>query len=303
MTDGFRRYLRAKRTVDNRALDRRLLGKLREGLTEHDGTEPLSVLEIGAGIGTMVTRFLEWDILPAAEIRYTAVDIQQSNVDALPEQLRRWAGDCSVTVEDGDGTVMLSGPERRVVVEPVAADAVEHIRQEPTDCDLLVGAALLDIIDDVALPTLLSALDAGGLYYVPLTFDGGTRFRPSHPDDDAIERAYHEHMDTKPCGNSRAGSAVLARLHGLPGVSVDAAGSDWVVVPEDGAYPADEAYFLEYILDTVEQALGELDCGQQDTLDAWLAARREQLDAGELLYTTHQLDLFGRVTDPTALSG
>ncbi|MFT4910231.1 MAG: hypothetical protein ACI9TI_001401, partial [Natronomonas sp.] len=77
MRDDFRRYLRAKRTVDDRALDRRLVGILRDRLAERAdaGEGPIRVLEVGAGIGTMPARLLEWDVLPPGEIRYVALDV------------------------------------------------------------------------------------------------------------------------------------------------------------------------------------------------------------------------------------
>lgn len=300
MTDDFQRYLRAKRTVDDRALDRRLVAQLRDSLAGRvaDG-ETVSVLELGAGIGTMVTRFLEWDVLPATAVHYTTVDLEQANVDAVSEQLRNWASGRPVTVDSANGRVTLSGAEREVTVEPVAADAVEYVETTRADYDLLVTAALLDIVDDVPLSTFLGALDTGGLYYFPLTFDGATRFRPHHPHDSAVERAYHEHMDTKSGGNSRAGDSALIELQQLPGVSVDAAGSDWVVTPNDDGYPADEAYFLEFILGTIERAVGERD-ETAETLQPWLRTRREQLETDQLVYITHQLDMLGRVDDPDA---
>lgn len=300
MTDDFQRYLRAKRTVDDRALDRRLVAQLRDSLAGRvaDG-ETVSVLELGAGIGTMVTRFLEWDVLPATAVHYTTVDLEQANVDAVSEQLRNWASGRPVTVDSANGRVTLSGAEREVTVEPVAADAVEYVETTRADYDLLVTAALLDIVDDVPLSTFLGALDTGGLYYFPLTFDGATRFRPHHPHDSAVERAYHEQMDTKSGGNSRAGDSALIELQQLPGVSVDAAGSDWVVTPNDDGYPADEAYFLEFILGTIERAVGERD-ETAETLQPWLRTRREQLETDQLVYITHQLDMLGRVDDPDA---
>jgi len=85
VTDSFQRYLRAKRTVDDRALDRRLVDELREALTERDG--PLRVLEIGAGIGTMLTRFLDWGVLPEGDTEYVALDVQAENVATLREYL------------------------------------------------------------------------------------------------------------------------------------------------------------------------------------------------------------------------
>jgi hypothetical protein len=75
-----------------------------------------------------------------------------------------------------------------------------------------------------------------------------------------------------------------------------AGSSDWVVLPSgDGRrYPDDEGYFLHHILHTVAAAL----CGST-AIDAaafagWLYARRAEIDRGELVYMTHQLDVFGR---------
>ena len=296
MTDSFQRYLRAKRTVDDRALDRRLVDELGQRLAARTAgrSGPLRVLEIGAGIGSMLTRFLEWDVLPEGEIRYVALDVQPENVAAMGEYLAEWAGGRDVSIA-GDETRTLDDGARRVTVEPVVADAVDYAANAAPDYDLLVGAALLDILDRESLETLLGPVAPGGLYYFPITFDGATRFSPPHPADREVERRYHDHMDAKPGGSSRAGGDVLDRLHRLDGATLlSVAGSDWVVRPVDGSYPGDEAYFLWHILDTVEAAAGEM-VEERTELDAWLARRREQVAAAELLYHTHQLDFLGQV--------
>lgn len=109
----------------------------------------------------------------------------------------------------------------------------------------------------------------------------------------------HEHRDTKPGGNSRAGDSTLTQLRRLSCDSVDAAGSDRVVTPSDDGYPADEAYFLECTFGTIECAVGER-AETTETLQPWPRIRREQLETGQLVYTTHQLERFGRVDDPDA---
>jgi len=303
VTDSFRRYLRAKRTVDDRALDRRLVDALREALADRAAERggPLRVLEIGAGIGTMLTRFLDWDVLPEGDLEYVALDVQAENAAAMSGYLTEWAADRDVTVT-GDDPLVLDDGSRRVTVEPVVADAIAYAEaREGADYDLLVGAALLDILDRDALGTLLGPVAPGGLYYFPITFDGATRFRPSHPVDRDVEGRYHDHMDAKPGGSSRAGGDVLDRLQRLDGAALlGVAGSDWVVRPVDGTYPGDEAYFLGHILDTVEGAVTEL--GGPDGFDDWLATRREQVAAAELTYVTHQLDFLGRVERPGALA-
>jgi len=297
VTDSFHRYLRAKRTVDDRAIERRLVGDLREALADRaaatDG--PLRVLEIGAGIGTMVSRAVKWDLLPPGDVAYTAVDVRRETVESIPEYLREWAGEHPVSVS-GTDPLVLDAPDRTLTVEPVVADAVAYADGAASNYDLLVGAALLDLLDLDALETLLGALAESGLFYFPITFDGATRFLPGHPSDRAVERRYHKHMDRKPGGSSRAGGELLARLQQLAAVGVlGVAGSDWVVRPVDGTYPDDEAYFLRYVLDTVETALGELDGEGVPDLDEWLDCRRDQVAAGELVYLTHQLDVLGRV--------
>lgn len=300
MTGEFQRYLRAKRTVDDRALDRRLLDRLRGGLEALAAErEPLRILEVGAGIGTMIERAVEWGLFPAGAIQYTAVDIDDANVETLRRGLpERIAGrDASVTAGE---TLTLDGADWTVTVEPIVADAVEYVTGADREWDLLVGAALLDIVPLADLPALLGGLDTGGLFYFPITFDGATRFQPAHPADRAVERHYHDHMDGKPGGNSRAGGATLARCRALDGVTLlDAAGSDWIVRPVDDGYPGDEAYFLRHILETVETAVGEsAPEAFGATLADWLDTRRTQLDAAELVYLTHQLDLLGRLRKP-----
>ncbi|WP_017342392.1 hypothetical protein [Halorubrum sp. T3] len=313
-TAAFRRYLRAKQSVDDRALDRRLLGILRERLAERAvATEgPLRVLEVGAGVGTMVARLIDWEVLPPGETRYVAVDRDPDALAGLGPFLREWAAerDAPTSVDNGgsgDDALVVETDARTVRVESVAADAPAYAAAHAGESDALIGMALLDVLGLDRLDPLLGALAPGGTYYFPITFDGGTRFRPAHPDDREVERLYHRHMDEKPGGNSRAGGAALARLREADGSTLlGAAGSDWIARPADGeaGYPGDEAFFLRHILDTVEAAVGEViaDGGETgsvsaDDLDAWLEIRRGQVDSGTLVYLTHQLDLIGRVDD------
>jgi hypothetical protein len=302
MTSSFQRYLRAKRTVDDRALADRLVDDLRDLLAARGAASdrPLRVLEVGAGIGTMLARGIEWDLLPTGGIQYTAVDLQSENITRFPRYIETWAENRSITVESGQA-LTLAGPDRQIELELVDAEAIAYAEATDRKYDLVVGAALLDILDLSNLPVLLGTLASGGVYYFPITFDGGTRFSPSHPADRAVERHYHKHMDDKAGGSSQAGSEALSRLQQLPGIGVDAAGSDWLVRPSNGGYPGDEAYFLGFILDSIGEAVTEITDGEFEPLDEWLDTRRAQVDAGQLIYLTHQLDLLGTVQDTTLL--
>ena len=297
MTRDFQRYLAAKRSVDDRALDRRLLDDLQTQLTRRgsaiDGQ--LRVLEVGAGIGTMLTRFLDWDLLPPGEIQYTAVDLNGENIEALAPHCREWAQDRAASVT-GPDPLVIETDDYRIEVTTVVGEASAYATDHVAEFDLLVGVALLDIFDLDSLPTLLRALPPGGLYYFPIIFDGATRFLPAHPADEHVVSRYHAHMDQKPGGDSRAGQAVIEQLqHSQDTKLRGVAGSDWFVQPVEGKYPADEAYFLSHIVDTVESAVGEMPDTDPAVLSEWLKSRREQLSAAELSYLTHQLDVLGRV--------
>jgi hypothetical protein len=97
----------------------------------------------------------------------------------------------------------------------------------------------------------------------------------------------------RPAGDSRTGRKLFHHLTAAGAPVLSAGSSDWVVHPgPDGAYPDDEAHFLECILQTVQDALQGGTCAVD--LADWLAVRRRQLAEGRLVYLAHQLDVAGR---------
>jgi hypothetical protein len=114
-------------------------------------------------------------------------------------------------------------------------------------------------------------------------------------------QAYHRDMDERvrygrPAGESRTGRRLFHYLRATGAPAVAAGSSDWVVYPDpDGNYPADEAYFLRSILNTIRDALrNRLDWVEPAVLADWLSVRYRQLAGGELVYLAHQLDFVGR---------
>ena len=290
--NAFQRYLYAKRTVDDRAIDRRVLGRLEEALPVVDReAEPLRVLEVGAGVCTMPTRLHERGVLPE-RTRYVAVDERSENVAAARDHLR----ERGFEEPDGerDGRLRYADGEQRVDVEPVVGDAFEV----GGEYDLLIAGAFLDLVDlSWALPRLFDRLRPGGLFYFPITFDGGTIFAPELALDDRIAALYHREMDERTrdgrsAGHSRTGRRLFTRVPEAGGEILAAGSSDWVVHPP---YPADESFFLHHILGTIEGALSghpELDEG---AFEEWLGTRRDQVEREELTYVAHQLDVLGRL--------
>ena len=291
MTDAFdfTRYLASKRSVDDRALNRHVWQTLADAVAaELPPDRPLRVLEVGAGIGTMVERCVEWGLLTSAD--YTAIDSEESNIEVARRRLAH----------------LTAGEESGLQVRLQTANLYDFAaRQENRQrFDLIIAHALLDLLHlPTALPSLLGMVRPGGLFYFSINFDGATLFLPEVDPalDSRIEALYHHSMDTRitdgqPSGDSRTGRRLFHALRAC-GAEVQAAGSsDWVVHALGGAYPHDEAYFLSCILHFVESTL-QVDILQLDAreFEDWLALRRQQVARGELMYVAHQLDYCGRV--------
>ena len=293
MPFDYARYLAAKTTVDDRALNRHVLGELRRLMP----TGAPQVLEVGAGLGTMVARLMDWGAVTTGE--YTLLDADQQMLDCSRRWLRDWAAARGLRSELlPDGLKVGDLRVRLVHAELGSYLAAGH----GAAADVLIASAVLDLVDVPAvLPGLLRLLVPGGVYWFTINYDGESIFAPGHPHDDQIMRAYHRDMDERvrygrPAGESRTGRHLFHRLRAAGAPALAAGPSDWVVsAGPDGHYPGDEAYFLRSILDTIQNALGNRqDRVEPADLAGWLAERGRQLAAGELVYIAHQLDFAGR---------
>lgn len=283
MTDyTFQRYLSAKRTVDDRALNWRVWQALSEQLRTIDA-HPLRVLEIGAGIGTMVERAQSWRLFDPVYhplVEYTAIDEQAENIDTAQQLLATLPDRFTLKLEQAD-----------------LFDFVERT-EEFAKYDLLIAHAFLDLVDIAqTLPLLRRLMREDGLLYFTINFDGVTSLQPEiDPAFDAqIEALYHRTMDERitdgvPSGDSHSGRHMFNHLREA-GVDILAAGSsDWVVFGGKGGYPADEAYFLHFIVNTMHGALAQHPELDQPRFAEWINLRHQQIDSGDLVYIAHQVD-------------
>jgi hypothetical protein len=148
----------------------------------------------------------------------------------------------------------------------------------------------------------LGLLKPGGLFYFTIVFDGGTILQPEiDPSFDAyVERLYHHTMDTRqvnnqPSGDSQTGRHLFQHLQTAGAELLAAGSSDWVIFPGLHGYPADEAYFLHFIIHTMHNALNGHPDLIPDQLDNWIVQRHAQIETGQLVYIAHQLDFLGRI--------
>lgn len=303
----FIRYLAAKKGVDDRALNRHVLQNLETALTRFGHGLPLDILEVGAGIGTMLERLAEWGILKNA--RYEAIDLAPDHIAEAVRRVPLWARNHGFKpVEEPASEFCLERGEERISVRFEAIDLCQFLERERgrRNWDLLIAHAFLDLVDaSRILPGLISLTRPGGLLSLTMNFDGLTILEP--PVDTAFDREilalYHQSMDNRviegqPSGDSRIGRHLLTRLRGQ-GVEILAAGSsDWVVFPGRGGYPGDEAYFLHFIVNLITNSLKGHPCLDLDRFARWIGIRHSQIERCELVLIAHQIDLLGHTVDP-----
>ena len=255
----------------------------------------------------MVERLFAGGMLTHAT--YTAIDLEPGLITEARRRLPQWAAAQGFQVQqDSQAQLHLQRPGQDIRVATEAIDLFRFIARErgQRTWDLLMAQALLDLVHvPTTLPALLSLLRPGVLLYCPITFDGGTVFQPEiDPElDIAIEACYHQTMDRrlvagKPSGDSRTGRHLFTHLQDAGAEVLAAGSSDWVVFAGPNGYAADEAYFLHFIIHTMDSALTghpDLDAGR---FTAWIAQRHAQVEQGTLVYIAHQLDLLGRVPAP-----
>ncbi len=290
MDYSFPHYLLSKQSVDDRALNKDVLSALRVNLPQ----EPFRIIEVGAGIGTMLRRLVRWDVIQRVE--YVMVDEMAENIEYASEWVKVWAEEAGFSAEGSGNRIRLFDEAHDIEIQLERADVFDFIHKNQAPADLLIAHAFLDLLPmPESLPKLLPLTN--GLAWLTLNFDGVTIFEPviDAELDERIERLYHETMDARPTGgDSKSGRHLFRHLHNAGVKILEAGASDWVVHAKDGRYPDDEAYFLHFILHFFEESLGghaELDAG--DFAD-WLRERRAQIERGELVYIAHQMDFLIR---------
>jgi len=294
------RYLVSKTTVDDRALNKNVVEHLRAEIAATGRSVP-RVLEIGAGLGTMVARLAEWRVLERAE--YCLLDVDAPTLVDSKSWLAAWAERRGYTHERSSETLRIVGSGGIDLTIRTRQGEIGHVLEAGLafpPADLLVANAFLDLVDvPSTLPRLLDLVVPGGVYWFSINYDGETIFEPEHGDDEAFMRVYNRSMDERvrygrPAGDSKTGRRLFGHLASAGAPVLAAGASDWVVLPREGRYEADEAYFLHHIIFTIEEELKkhpEIDSG---ALAAWVALRHAQIEAGQVVYVAHQLDVIGR---------
>jgi hypothetical protein len=295
MEYSFPHYLLSKQSVDDRALNRHVLDVLKANLSD----QPIRIIEVGAGIGTMLARLVRWGVVTKAE--YVLVDEMAENIQTAWDWIPLWVGESGLGVErSGENQLRVFDQTREVRIRLERADVLDFIQKNKEPADLLIAHAFLDLLPMPESMMKLLALTKS-LAWLTINFDGVTSLEPTIDPvlDERIERLYHATMDSRATGgDSRAGRHLFGHLRGA-GADVLAAGaSDWVVHAVGGKYVDDEAYFLHFIMHFFEESLAghaELDAAE---FANWIKQRRAQIERGELVYIAHQMDFLVNKPSP-----
>jgi hypothetical protein len=291
------RFLAAKKTVDDRALNKTVAGRLRAELAV-ESARP-RVLELGGGLGTMVARLVEWSLVRNAD--YHLLERDDELLAVARAWLTTWAASRGYAVEPTADALRFRGDGIDVNVTFVRVGLDEYLAGGGgAQADLLVANAFLNLVDvPTALRAMLRLVAPARLFWFPVNYDGDTIFEPQHPDDVLFMKIYHRSMDQRvdrgrPAGDSRTGRHLFRHLLDAGATLLAAGGSDWVVHATGGHYEADEEYFLHHIVRTIDEELDRHPEIDPRSLARWVELRHAQARRGELVYVAHQLDFMGR---------
>ncbi len=298
---SFTRYLAAKKSVDNRAINRHVQQVLLESLPQTSADQPLRVLEMGAGIGTMIERMLEWDLFSFVD--YTAIDTQTENIRHAQRRLLTWATQNGYQAAERTDGLTIGGEGIEVNTKLIDVDLFDFITDQQYfgNFDLLVAHAFLDLVDiPETLPLIFSLGRNESLFYFTINYDGLTILEPivDQDFDHHVLKLYHRTMNDRirggaRFGDSRTGRHLFEHIQISGGEILAAGSSDWMVFPGAGGYPQDEAYFLHFIIDTIYQAINKYPELNTAQFEEWTRQRHAQIERQELIYIAHQLDYVG----------
>ena len=288
-------FLAAKKSVDDRSLNRivwdAMLNNLKQIRHPH-------IIEIGSGTGAMLTRLL--DSVPNNFQVYTAIDRDPVLMNESRKNIMKWASENSADFRDNILTTERGNIKLNFVTDDIENFLKENVNKK--GYDLLIANAFLDLVNiPEVLPGLFGMLKKGSLFYFSINYDGRTDIEPviDQELDAKIIELYHKTMDQRiingvKCCTRYSGLLLFREILKNKGMVMEAGSSDWCVFPFENKYRFSEGYFLHYIIGTIKNALHNDPSLSAEMLDEWITRRHQQVDRGELVFITHQLDLLGK---------
>jgi len=157
------RYLAAKKSIDDRALNHHVWETLRQTLPPCIASEPVQILELGAGIGTMLERVVDRGLLKGPTT-YLATDVDPRQLRAARKYLSQWVQKHghNLSWTDDRGWLTTARGEISLTLEPARAEELADRSASLGPFHLIIAHAVLDLIDfSAVLPRLLSGEKIG----------------------------------------------------------------------------------------------------------------------------------------------
>jgi len=286
-TFDYVKYLEVKKNIDDRSLNKAVWYEFSTWLkAKSHQSEGLKVLEIGAGIGTMIERLVEASLLN--KCHYIALEPEYSFKVAAKNRLLSWAKNCAFNFKIcSEDLWMVYGNTLDIKIEWLDAEA-EKIAQLFNDesFDLILSHAVIDLLPvPEIMPGILNKLKTQGGFYFSLNFSGETEFYPNHESDVDIAKHYHADMDSRfpdlEWQPSRTGLELPKWLQHYGCKQIVEGESGWRLGSED-------ELIIKNILDTIKKALSGY-----PGLKNWLTERYSQLQQAQLEVKISNRDCFG----------
>ena len=266
MTFSYPRYLRSKRTVDERARHPGVWNTFIQRLQEKksDRTrhpEPLRILEIGGGVGDLAISVLR--ALNEQSVDYTLVDIDTENLRAARERLGNAFPNATVSpIHDGSEDALENTLAPQKESKNKIHKNIRLIKKDITNIcigkdntserlahrllfDAICGQAIMDIVPaQILIDKVGQLLSNNGLMYLPIHFDGRTDIEPTYDAtvDQRVSDIYHASMmrhwtdsrgDRYSYNGSRSGRNLVMHAASANLSVVEVGASDWIVLPSN----------------------------------------------------------------------
>lgn len=260
-------WLALREPVDHRSIAKDLRAQVAVHLANASPARgPVRVMDLGCGSGSNLRALAEH---LGAEQRWTLVDWDETLLAHARQALSQW-GD-GVCGEDGALVVRRGGARIEVTFE--RADLARHVAHAlDRPLDLVTAAAFFDLVSDDWMDGFAAALAARSTpLYATLTYNGAEGWAPPHGLDEATLQAFHAHQRRDkgfgPAAGPGAANA-LSRSLARCGYRISRATSPWIMDRAD-------AKLIAELAAGAANAARETGLLADETIDAWLGARRE----------------------------
>ena len=305
-------YLMWKMLIENNGgFSQEVYSRFREQVKDK---ENIKILDIGTGIGGLITRIIELDAFGHNQ-EFIGIDINDKLLQDSASYFKWWGQKNGYQISE-------QKPEDDAVANLIIKkEGIEHsvkfYRASVYDtdrilsicngqADVVMGNTVFEHLNpELALKAIKNYLKEGGPVYLPVNADKELILRPEYADAELEEKIIKGFLDAHfetlenivvdgktykqgdvCCGRnlfnnfSKAGFEVLAY-----------GGSQKTIVPSKRCYSDHEKKYLEFFL---EKMCGIEKANNPEKVTAWFKERTEQLEQGKLYAILKQMDILGR---------